>query len=117
MLRDDLTDLRRRLEAERDALLDEMTAGDHLAPGLLNLLTGVHVALSALGATQLEVAEPLAARVRVRDIDGEPLSLVAYLQDGASIAVEVPALRALALAEDLTAAARRRLVEQAHVAP
>lgn len=114
MLRDDLTDLRRRLEAERDALLAEMAAGDHLAPGLLNLLTGVHAALTALTAAQLDHAEPLAARVRVRDIDGEPLALVAYLQDGAAASVEILALRALALAEDLTAAARRRLTEQAH---
>lgn len=51
-------------------------------------------------------------RITVRDVSGEPLALIIHHPEGSPDAVPLHPLRALALAEDLTAAARRALARR-----
>lgn len=104
-----ISDLRRRLESERSAIIGEIALGDYLAPGFLQILANTQAAIQAVDAAQVEHAEPAPARVVVRDVDGEPLALGIFGQDDAASAVEVSPLRALAVAASLTTAALRRL--------
>lgn len=52
-------------------------------------------------------------RITVRDTLGEELALIIHHPDGTATAAPVPPLRALGIAEELTAAARRALAHGA----
>jgi hypothetical protein len=110
----DFAALRRRLAADRAALACELAALPdvaHLPPGILALLAYLHSAAAAVEAVTAD--EPLAGtgRVMLRDTHGEPLVLAIDPAAGPALAVTLAPLRALALAEDLIAGARRRLAE------
>ncbi|WP_431855312.1 hypothetical protein [Azospirillum sp.] len=104
-----VADLRRRLEEERSAIIGEIALGDHLAPGFLRILADVQTGIDAIDADRIDQPDPTQARLRVRDVDGEPLALGIFAQNGDATAVELSPLRALNLAGDLIAAARRRM--------
>ena len=103
-----VTETRQQLVAMRGRLLDDL--GSRIDGGNLSLLTAIGGALAAIDAESGEPAdaEPM-ARAIVTDAPGLPIGLALYAADGKAAAVELLPLRALALANQLLAAALARL--------
>lgn len=102
--------LRDRLVEIREHLLDQLDA--RIEGGHFTLLAGVTAAIAAIDAGDAETACPAAAepmtRAIVTDIPGH-IILTLYAEDGHAAAVELEAVQALVLAEQLVAASLRRL--------
>jgi hypothetical protein len=84
--------------------------GKQIEGGDLALLAAVNGALAAIDAEPdcLADAERM-ARAIVTDVPGQPVCLSLYGEDGCVATIDLPPLRALAIAQELIAAAGRRL--------
>ncbi len=106
-------DLRARLETDRAELVKLLatTPTDRpLEGGFVAMLAeaqGALAAVEAMGATEISTAT--GRRVVVIDTPGAPIILTAYAADGERIETPILPGRALALAEELLTAGRRRM--------
>jgi len=97
--------LRTRLLALRADILAQLAKADTLEASWLVTIAGIAAALAI-------EAEPTAAEIADRAVvadDGAAIRLALYTADHQAVAVELPPTRAVALADDLLAAALPRL--------
>ena len=102
-------ELRARLIAMRETLVEGLAAEPALDGGMLALLGNVGAALDALDRTPPEGAEP--ARWAVVKDDGREIRIVLYREGGEAAAVVLDPRGAVHLAVDLLKAASRHLAD------
>jgi hypothetical protein len=99
---------RQQLADMRNRLIGNL--GKQIEGGDLELLAAVNGAIAAMDAEPDCPADAEhMARAIVTDIPGQPVCLSLYGEDGRAATIDLPPLRALAIAQELVAAASRRL--------